>query len=129
VIYKFSTVSEKCEKRGKSMGVEGLHPEQIVLMQFLDKDKFGIPEIQKEQFSSMEEAAKFAMSKFIGSIMDKIELARIRKRNLEEEEQPIFILEMYDKELKTAKQELEETITYFREMITDCYEFLREEEN
>lgn len=111
------------------MGVEGLHPEQIVLMQFLDKDKFGIPEIQKEQFSSMEEAAKFAMSKFIGSIMDKIELARIRKRNLEEEEQPIFILEMYDKELKTAKQELEETITYFREMITDCYEFLREEEN
>jgi len=110
------------------MGVEKLHPEQIVLMQFLGKDKFGFPEMQEEQFSSMEEAAKFAMSEFIGNIMDEIGLARIRKRNLEEEEQPSFILEMYGKELKAAKQELEETIMYFREMITDCYEFLRDED-
>lgn len=110
------------------MRFDELYRDKRVLIQFTGKDRLGFYETQEEEFSSMEEAAKFTTSEFIGSIMDKIELARIGKRNSEDEYYPGFISEMHKKELEEAKQELKQATVYFREIIIDCDEFLKEED-
>lgn len=108
------------------MGFDELYRDQRVLIQFTGKDRLGIYTTQEEEFSSMEKAAKFAISEFIGSIMDKIEMAKIGKRNSEDNNNDL-LLKMYNEELERAKQELEKETVFFKEIIIDCDEFLNEE--
>jgi len=108
------------------MRFDELYRDKRVLIQFTGKDRLGFYETQEEEFSSMEEVAKFATRVFIGNIMDKISMARIGKRNSEDNNNDL-LLKMYNEELERAKQELEKETVFFKEIIIDCDEFLKEE--